>query len=91
MKRTLLAVVITLALGVPALLGALWQFVALAPCLFVLNLPGILAAIPHVQPEGYPGQSFPHAIAMLLIQIVVWYILLSLLSFIRSRFARNHP
>lgn len=90
MKRVILAVVITLALGVPALIGTLWQVGPLAPCLFVLNLPGIIAAIPHVPPEGYPGQSFPHAIAMLLIQIVVWYILLSLFAFIRSRFVRNH-
>jgi hypothetical protein len=90
MKRVILAVVIALAFGAPALNGALWQVGPLAPCLFALNLPGIIAAIPHLPPEGYPGQSVPHAIAMLLIQIVVWYILLSVFAFVRSRFIRNH-
>ena len=90
MKRVILTFVIAVTLGVPALIESLWQVGLLAPCLFVLNLPGIIAATPHVPPEGYPGQSFPHAVAMLLIQIVVWYILLTLFASIRSRFLRNH-
>jgi hypothetical protein len=85
MKRAILAAIITLALGAPALIGSLWQG-PLAPWLGVVNLPGIIAAIPHVPPEGYPGQSFSHATAMLVIQFGVWYLLLSLFAFLRSRF-----
>ena len=90
MKRMILAAIITLALGLPALIGALWQVGPIAPVLGVLNLPGIIAAAPHVPPEGYPGQSFPHAAAMLLIQFVVWYLLVSLFLSVRSRFVSSN-
>ena len=85
------AIIITVVLGVPALIGPLWQLGKLAGFLVVINLPGILAAVPYVPPEGYPGQSFRGAAAMLLIQFAVWYIVLTVISFIRSRFDDYPP
>lgn len=81
--RLITAVGIALLFGIPALFAAPWRSAGLL--MFLLNLPGVLLAVPHLPPEGYPGQSALHAILLLIVQVVVWFIMLTVLSAIRRR------
>ena len=82
---------VTLVLGAPALLDASWQS-SLAPVVFFTNLPGILLAIPHVPPEGVPRESPFQAALMLLVQVLVWFsILTGIMMIVRRRTHASTP
>ncbi len=53
--------------------------------MFIVNLPGVLLASPHLPPEGYPGESPFHAILLLVAQVIVWFMLLTMFGLIRRR------
>jgi hypothetical protein len=90
-RRLILSAVIALAWGVPALFEAPWMSPVLSPILFFGNMPGLLLAIPHVPPEGIPGQSAPQAVLMLLAQSGVWFTILTLLTRFMRRPQGNTP
>jgi len=83
-RRFILAGGIALLCGAPALLEAPWQS-AFSPLVFAINMPGILLTLPHLPPEGIPAQSPSQAVLMLLAQVVVWFIIFSLVRAIRLR------
>jgi hypothetical protein len=85
--RLIVALIITAILGGPALFEAPWRFAGLL--VFALNLPGVLLAIPHVPPEGYPGQSVVHASLLLVTQAVVWFTLLTVVTLFRTHATEN--
>ena len=77
-----LATAIALILAIPTQFETLWQlgggYISIA--MSVLNLPGILCMFPFggrfFPPEGYPGQSVIRSLAMLAVQILLWYFVL---------------
>ena len=82
----MLAALMAIVCGVPALLEAGAYHLGAIP--FLINMPGILLAVPHIPPEGYPGQSPLHATLMLLAQTAVWFTILTVIAFIRARRTR---
>jgi hypothetical protein len=78
----ILAVIIASGLGAPALFEVPWRL--FGPIVFAINVPGIFLAVPHVPPEGYPGQSVVHAATMLVTQAVIWFTLLSVCTLMKA-------
>jgi hypothetical protein len=86
-----LAIAIALALAIPTQFGTLWQqddYISIA--MGALNFPGIICMFPFggrfFPPEGYPGESISRSLAMLAVQILVWY---SVFSWFRAAQTRR--
>ena len=87
LNRMLLAFTLALSLAFPTLFEPVWHFTA--PFLVLLNLPGMLLGFVNggrfFPPEGHPGQSPIHFTLMILTQTVLWFLVISLVCFVRAR------
>jgi hypothetical protein len=78
MSHLALAIAVALALAIPTQFGTLWQlddYISIA--MGALNFPGIICMFSFggrfFPPEGYPGESISRSLAMLAVQILLWY------------------
>jgi asparagine N-glycosylation enzyme membrane subunit Stt3 len=88
LKRGILAFVIALILALPLWFEQTAQLGSLAGFICVLNLPGMLLGLVggrFFPPEGYIGQSPIRFAGMVIVQSVIWYLLLWLVSLLTHR------
>jgi hypothetical protein len=87
-RRWILAVSLALTLALPTCFEQAWHLGPMAAVLVLLNLPGMLVGLVKGRffpPEGIIGQSPVHFVFMLLIQSVVWYLVISLITLLTPR------
>lgn len=84
-KRLLLAFTLASSLALSTLFEQVWRFAA--PLLVLLNLPGMLLGLVNGRffpPEGHPGQSWRHFVAMILAQAVLWFVVICVICAVRG-------
>jgi hypothetical protein len=88
LKRGVLAFVTALILALPLWFEQTAQWGSFAGLICVLNLPGMLLGLAggrFFPPEGYIGQSPIRFAGMVIVQSVIWYLVISLVSLLTHR------
>jgi threonine/homoserine/homoserine lactone efflux protein len=84
-KRLGLAVFIAAGLALPTLFEQPWHNTFAAISMTVVNSPGILLTGRFFPPEGFPGQSPLHAVVMVVVQSVCWFLVLYAFAWMSRR------